>query len=83
MDIVLALKKFCAETIEAEKWGPEVPIVLMDLGMNPIYEMTARKNGDVYVFENERFVSGTVQRPGPYTVRFMVEGKPILRDFAV
>ena len=78
---LLALKKFCADIIENEKWGPEVTIVLLDLGMNPMYEMTARKDGDVYVFENERLVPGTVQRPRPYTVRFIVSGKPILRDF--
>ena len=79
---LIDLKKFCADSIEKEKCGSEVPIVLLDRGMNPIYEMTSRKNEHgVYVFENVHPVPATVQPPSPYTVRFTVGGKAFLRNF--
>lgn len=81
-DLIVALKRFCADTIENEKWGSEVPIVLLDMGMNPVYQMTARKNSSgVYEFDEEHLAPGTVRRPPPYTVQFTVGGAPILRDF--
>jgi hypothetical protein len=80
----LVFQKFCARVIENEKWASDtpIPITLLDGGQNPAYEMTARKNEDgVFVFEKADDVKGTLSRPGPYTVQFMVDGKPVLRTF--
>jgi hypothetical protein len=80
---VLALKNFSAHIIEKEKLTPPVQIELMDLGMNPLYEMEARKDGEgTCMFSKERPIQGTVWRPSPYRVRFTAAGKePILLDF--
>lgn len=82
-DLILALKKFCADIIEKQHLTPPVHIELTDVGMNPMYEMDAGKNDEgTYVFSNEWFIEGTLSRPTPYRVRFTVAGKkPFVKDF--
>jgi hypothetical protein len=80
--LLLTLRKFSADAIEKEKWGADVAIAVFDQDMNPMCEMTARKNEDgTWLFGEERILPGTVYRPGPYTVKFTVAGKTFTRDF--
>ncbi len=78
-DIVPALKKFCADTIEREKLPPPVKIEL--IGINPFYEMqaTGKDAGEAWLFSRGDSVMMTL--PQTLTVQFTVAGRrPFTRE---
>jgi hypothetical protein len=79
---LFAFKTFCRDTIESKKWWrTAVPVALLDVGLNTIYQTTVCKNEQgVYLFENETS-TGAVNPPGPFTAQFTIAGKPVLINF--
>ncbi len=80
---IVALKKFSASVIAVQRLTPPVKVELLDLGLNPIYEMEVSKIEDgLCLFSNERPIHGTTWRPAPYRVRFTAAGQqPFVMDF--
>ena len=83
-DIVLVLKKFCADIMETNQLPEPAKIELLDVGMNSVFEMEAHKDDHgTWVFPIVRPLSQSLVPSGGFAVRFSygIPMKSFTKDF--